>query len=79
VHSPAGHSAFNTPLGLLRFIEKLRTLSGGKPVGFKLCIGFRHEFIAIMKAVGETGIYPDFITVDGAEGGTGAAPLEFSN
>jgi glutamate synthase domain-containing protein 2 len=79
VISPAGHSAFSTPLELLNFIQKLRGLSGGKPVGFKLCIGARHEFLAICKAMLETGIKPDFITVDGGEGGTGAAPLEFSN
>jgi glutamate synthase domain-containing protein 2 len=79
VCSPAAHTAFTNPIGLLKFVDQLRTLSGGKPTGFKLCLGFRHEFIAIMKAIRETGIYPDFITVDGAEGGTGAAPLEFSN
>jgi len=64
---------------LLEFIQQLRTLSGGKPVGFKLCIGHRWEFLAIVKAMLETEITPDFIVVDGAEGGTGAAPLEFSN
>ncbi len=79
VLSPAGHSAFSTPIELLQFIKKLRDLSGGKPVGFKLCLGAKHEFIAICKAMLETGIKPDFITVDGGEGGTGAAPLEFSN
>lgn len=79
VVSPAGHSAFSTPVELLQFIKKLRELSGGKPVGFKLCVGNWHEFIAICKAMIETGIRPDFITVDGGEGGTGAAPLEFSN
>lgn len=79
VVSPAGHSAFSTPIELLHFIKKLRTLSSGKPVGFKLCVGAPHEFIAICKAMQETGIKPDFITVDGGEGGTGAAPLEFSN
>lgn len=77
--SPATHSTFNTPLGLLKFVQRCRDLSGGKPVGFKLCIGKRSEFLAICKAMLETGITPDFITVDGAEGGTGAAPLEFSN
>ncbi|WP_231489839.1 FMN-binding glutamate synthase family protein [Pedobacter sp. Leaf170] len=77
--SPPAHSAFNTPIGLLEFIKKLRELSGGKPVGFKLCIGRRSEFYAICKAMIETKIYPDFITVDGGEGGTGAAPQEFSN
>jgi glutamate synthase domain-containing protein 2 len=79
VISPAAHSAFDTPAGLLQFVKRLRNLSGGKPVGFKLCIGNWHEFVAICKAMLETGIKPDFITVDGGEGGTGAAPLEFSN
>lgn len=79
VHSPSFHSAFNTPRELILFIRKLRELSGGKPVGFKLCIGRKNEFIAICKAMKELDIYPDFITVDGAEGGTGAAPQEFSN
>ncbi len=77
--SPPGHSSFDTPLGLCAFIQKLRELAEGKPVGFKLCIGKRREFLAICKAMVETGITPDFITVDGGEGGTGAAPLEFSN
>jgi len=77
--SPSGHSVFNTPIELMEFIQQLRTLSGGKPVGFKLCIGHRWEFLAIVKAMLETGILPDFIVVDGAEGGTGAAPPEFSN
>jgi glutamate synthase domain-containing protein 2 len=79
VHSPPMHSAFQGPVGLLRFVERLRHLSGGKPVGFKLCVGQPVEFLAIVKAMLETGIVPDFVTVDGAEGGTGAAPLEFSN
>ncbi|MBL8013651.1 MAG: FMN-binding glutamate synthase family protein, partial [Candidatus Omnitrophica bacterium] len=79
VNSPPGHSAFRTPLELLNFIERMRELSGGKPVGFKLCIGKPREFMAIAKAMHKTGITPDFITVDGGEGGTGAAPLEFSN
>ena len=79
VISPPGHAAFHTPIELLEFIQKLRELSGGKPVGFKLCIGKRREFISICKAMLETGIRPDFITVDGGEGGTGAAPLEFTN
>lgn len=79
VVSPPSHTAFDTPIELCRFIAKLRDLSGGKPIGFKLCIGKRREFFAICKAMLETGIYPDFITVDGGEGGTGAAPLEFSN
>ncbi len=77
--SPPQHSEFNTPVGLLKFVEKLRKLSDGKPVGFKLCIGKTSEFMAICKAMIKTNILPDFITVDGAEGGTGAAPLEFSN
>ncbi|WP_428643174.1 FMN-binding glutamate synthase family protein [Roseibium sp.] len=77
--SPASHSAFSTPLELLDFIRRLRELSGGKPVGFKLCIGHRWEFMAIVKAMLKTGIKPDFIVVDGAEGGTGAAPVEFAN
>jgi glutamate synthase domain-containing protein 2 len=75
--SPAYHSAFSTPIGLLQFIAKMRDLSGGKPTGFKLCIGHRWEFMAICKAMLETGITPDFIVIDGKEGGTGAAPLEF--
>lgn len=79
VLSPPAHSAFSTPIQMLEFIEELRTLSGGKPVGFKLCIGKPREFFAICKAMCKTGITPDFITVDGGEGGTGAAPLEFSN
>lgn len=79
VISPPAHSAFSTPKGLLQFVSQLRELSEGKPVGFKLCIGQPSEFIAICKAMVETKIYPDFITVDGGEGGTGAAPLEFSD
>ncbi len=79
VNSPPTHSAFNTPLGLLDFIARLRELSGGKPVGFKLSVGRKSEFIAICKAMVQKKIYPDFITVDGGEGGTGAAPLEYSN
>jgi len=79
VISPPAHSAFSNPHEMLLFIKKLRTLSGGKPVGFKLCIGNKCEFIAICKAMNSSGIYPDFITVDGGEGGTGAAPQEFSN
>ena len=79
VNSPPGHSAFSTPIELLMFIERLRELSGGKPVGFKLCVGKPREFMAVCKAMVKTGITPDFITVDGGEGGTGAAPLEFSN
>jgi len=77
--SPARHSAFDTPVGMLHFIERLRELSGGKPTGFKLCIGHPWEWFAICKAMLETGILPDFIVVDGAEGGTGAAPLEFTD
>ncbi len=79
VLSPPGHSAFGTPTEMMRFIATLRELSGGKPVGFKLCVGKRREFLAICKAMRSTGITPDLITVDGGEGGTGAAPLEFSN
>ena len=79
VISPPTHSAFNAPTGLLEFVAKLRELSGGKPVGFKLCVGDKREFLGICKAILETGIVPDFITVDGAEGGTGAAPVELTN
>lgn len=79
VVSPPYHSAFNTPLEMVQFIQQLRTLSGGKPVGFKLCIGHKAEFISICKAMLALDIYPDFITIDGGEGGTGAAPQEFSN
>ena len=75
--SPAAHPEFSNPLELLAFVARLRELSGGKPVGFKLCIGHAHEFLAIVKAMLETGITPDFIVVDGKEGGTGAAPSEF--
>ncbi|MCE7031497.1 FMN-binding glutamate synthase family protein [Lysobacter sp. GX 14042] len=77
--SPPQHSAFATPIGLLQFVEKLRRLSGGKPTGFKLAIGHPWEWFGIAKAMVETGIRPDFIVVDGAEGGTGAAPAEFMN
>jgi glutamate synthase domain-containing protein 2 len=77
--SPAKHSAFDTPRQMLMFIEQLRQLSGGKPTGFKLCIGHPWEWFAICKAMLATGIVPDFIVVDGAEGGTGAAPLEFAD
>jgi len=79
VVSPPAHSTFSTPMGLLQFLQVLREGSGGKPVGFKLCVGKRHEFLGIVKAMLDSGIVPDFITVDGAEGGTGAAPLEFSD
>ena len=75
--SPAQHSAFTTPAGLLEFVERLRNLSGGKPTGFKLAIGHPWEWFGVAKAMRETGILPDFIVVDGAEGGTGAAPAEF--
>ena len=75
--SPASHAAFKTPLEMMHFIERLRELSGGKPTGFKLCIGHPWEWFSIAKAMQESGILPDFIVVDGAEGGTGAAPLEF--
>ncbi|HTD91659.1 MAG TPA: FMN-binding glutamate synthase family protein [Burkholderiales bacterium] len=75
--SPPRHSAFSTPVEMMEFVAKLRELSGGKPTGFKLCIGHPWEFMAICKAMLKTGITPDFIVVDGTEGGTGAAPLEF--
>lgn len=79
VISPPGHSSFHNPKSLLEFIVQLRTLSGGKPVGFKLAIGNPQEFIDICKQMQQDQVYPDFITVDGAEGGTGAAPIDFSN
>jgi glutamate synthase domain-containing protein 2 len=79
VVSPSFHKEFSDGPGLLHFVKKLRELSGGKPVGFKLCVGRKDEFLDIIKAIEQTGILPDFINVDGAEGGTGAAPLEFSN
>jgi len=75
--SPASHAAFSTPLGLLQFVDQLRELSGGKPTGFKLAIGHPWEWFGVAKAMRESGIVPDFIMVDGAEGGTGAAPAEF--
>ena len=75
--SPSSHSAFSTPVEMMKFIGEMRRLSGGKPAGFKLCLGHEWEFLAICKAMLETGIYPDFIVVDGSEGGTGAAPMEF--
>ena len=78
VLSPPGHSAFSNPTELMHFIRDLRDLSGGKPIGFKLCIGNKQEFIEICEAMKSTEIKPDFITVDGAEGGTGAAPIDFS-
>jgi glutamate synthase domain-containing protein 2 len=79
VFSPPFHSAFSTPIGLIEFIQKLRELSGGKPIGFKMCIGRKSEFLGICKAMVKLDTYPDFITIDGGEGGTGAAPPEFSN
>ena len=79
VYSPPYHSAFNTPTELVQFIKILRDASNGKPIGFKLCVGQKSEFMAICKAMITQNIYPDFITVDGGEGGTGAAPQEFSN
>ncbi|MGO9132871.1 MAG: FMN-binding glutamate synthase family protein [Methylovirgula sp.] len=75
--SPPSHATFSTPIEMMEFIARLRELAQGKPVGFKLCIGHPHEFMAICKAMNETGIIADFIVIDGAEGGTGAAPLEF--
>ncbi len=77
VHSPSGHTAFSNPTELVHFLAKLRKLSNGKPVGFKICIGKKDEFLDIIHAIVQSGITPDFITIDGAEGGTGAAPLEF--
>ena len=77
--SPSSHSAFATPLEMMAFVQHLRELSGGKPVGFKLCIGHPWEWFAIVKAMLKTQIYPDFIVVDGTEGGTGASPVEFTN
>jgi len=79
VLSPPAHTAFDSPKGLLEFVKQLRELSHGKPVGFKLALGRRSEFLGICKAMVETKILPDFITVDGAEGGTGAAPLEYTH
>lgn len=79
VISPPSHSAFTTPEGLLEFIARIRKLSGGKPVGFKFCVGNQFEFMSVCKAMIETGITPDFITIDGGEGGTGAAPIELTN
>jgi glutamate synthase domain-containing protein 2 len=77
--SPSWHSAFSSPVEMMQFIATMRRLSGGKPAGFKLCVGHPWEFLAICKAMLETNIYPDFIVVDGKEGGTGAAPLEFTD
>ncbi|APZ43579.1 FMN-binding glutamate synthase family protein [Acidihalobacter ferrooxydans] len=77
--SPRGHAAFSTPVEMLEFAARMRERSGGKPVGIKFCVGQPHEVMAVMKAMRETGILLDYIVVDGAEGGTGAAPLELSN
>ena len=77
--SPARHSAFSTPMEMMEFLRQLRLLSGGKPVGIKLCIGQPWEFMGVVKAMLASGIVPDFIVVDGGEGGTGAAPVEFSD
>ncbi len=79
VLSPPSHSAFDTPTEMMHFVKKLRDLSAGKPTGIKLCLGNRNEFLSICKAMIETGITPDFVTVDGSEGGTGAAPTEMTN
>lgn len=77
--SPAAHTAFSTPIELIEFIARMRDLSGGKPAGFKLCVGSRVDVLAICKAINDVGTAPDFIIVDGSEGGTGAAPLEFED
>ena len=79
IHSPARHQEFQSPEGLIQFLQFLRELSDGKPVGFKICIGDKQEFIDICRAINDLGYIPDFITVDGGEGGTGAAPLEFTD
>lgn len=79
VMSPPGHSAFSSPVEMMSFIGKMRTLSGHKPVGFKMCIGDKQEFVDICHAITTTQIIPDFIAIDGAEGGTGASPLEFTD
>jgi len=79
INSPPSHPEFSNPVGLLEFVQRLRNESLGKPIGFKLCIGHKHEFLGIIKAMVETQIVPDFITIDGSEGGTGAAPVEFTN
>jgi glutamate synthase domain-containing protein 2 len=79
VISPPGHTAFTNPKELCLFIQRLRELSQGKPIGFKMCIGRREEFIQICEAMRDSKIYPDFITIDGGEGGTGAAPFDFIN
>jgi len=77
--SPAGHTTFSTPVELMKFVKKMRDLSDGKPIGFKMCLGQPYEFLAICKAMLKTGIMPDFITIDGGEGGTGAAPFDSIN
>jgi glutamate synthase domain-containing protein 2 len=77
--SPAAHQVFHTPRELVRFIARMRELADGKPTGFKLCVGYRHELLAICKAMAEEQITPDFIVIDGSEGGTGAAPLEYED
>ncbi len=77
--SPASHKVFSTPRELVRFVARMRELAGGKPTGFKLCLGTRHDFLAVCKAMVEEGVTPDFIIVDGAEGGTGAAPMEYAD
>ncbi|MBK0326856.1 FMN-binding glutamate synthase family protein [Rhodobacteraceae bacterium F11138] len=77
--SPAAHAEFTTPIEMMQFIQHMRENASGKPVGFKLCIGHRREFMCMIKAMLETGVTPDFIVIDGKEGGTGAAPLEFAN
>ncbi len=79
VLSPPYHKAFSDYIGMLELLQKMRKLSNGKPVGFKLCIGSEKEFYDICKTIIKTGIKPDFITIDGGEGGTGAAPVEFSD
>jgi glutamate synthase domain-containing protein 2 len=78
-NSPPNHQEFSTPEGLLQFVSRLRELSEGKPIGIKLCVGHPAELAALVHAMLKTGIKPDFVTVDGSEGGTGAAPPEFSN
>ncbi len=79
VHSPPSHTAFSGPEGLINFIAQLRDLSDGKPIGFKLCVGQKDEFLTLCETMKKLNIYPDFITIDGGEGGTGAAPVEFAN
>jgi len=79
VASPPYHTAFNTPSEMVTFLKKMRDLAGGKPIGFKVCIGHKAEFISICRAMIEQDTYPDYIDIDGGEGGTGAAPQEFSN